>query len=147
MAKAWTPLMPACVWAPRHPKSAAPTISLVLPPTGSGVKPGEHCRRSTGWAQTRQEGDEVGQQVVIEGGSSLHRKTNAARPRETSFTVKSFFNIPARRNFLKKRLQVEQKHSRRNRVRGHSAHRYPYYFQSNGNEILNLPTGSLMQTH
>ncbi len=95
--------------------------------------------------KTRQEGDEVGQQVVIEGGK-FASQNECSTAKGTSFTVKNlFFNIPARRNFLKSD-QVEQKHILDEIERVAIPHTGIHIiFQSNGNEILNLPTGSLMQ--
>lgn len=95
--------------------------------------------------KTKQEGDEVGQQIVIEGGKFVSQN-ECSTPKGTSFTVKNlFFNIPARRNFLKSD-QVEQKHILDEIERVAIPHTGIHFiFQSNGNEILNLPAGSLMQ--
>ena len=95
--------------------------------------------------KTKQEDDVVGQHLVIEGGKILAQE-ECQTATGTSFIVKNlFYNIPARRNFLKSD-QIEQKHIidevERLAIPHTSVH---FILQSNGNEILNLPPGSLMQ--
>ena len=51
--------------------------------------------------KTRREGDEIGTEVVLEGGEQKSLKEVAA-PKGSSFAVRNlFYNIPARRKFLK----------------------------------------------
>ena len=51
--------------------------------------------------KTRREGDEIGTEVVLEGGEQRSLKEVAA-PKGSSFAVRNlFYNIPARRKFLK----------------------------------------------
>ncbi len=95
--------------------------------------------------KTRQESDIVGQYVIIEGGKVLSQSECQCSV-GTSFTVKNlFYNIPARRNFLKND-QIEQKHIIDEIERLAIPHTDVHFvFQSNGNEILNLPPGSQIQ--
>ncbi len=95
--------------------------------------------------KTKQEDDIVGQQLVIEG-SKFVSQAECQTATGTSFTVKNlFFNIPARRNFLKND-QVEQKHIIDEVERVAIPHTNIHFIlQSNGNEILNLPVGNLLQ--
>lgn len=95
--------------------------------------------------KTKQQEDLVGHQIIIEGGklkSQLDCQTTAG----TSISVKNlFYNIPARRNFLKTD-QIEQKHILDEIERLAIPHNDVHFiFQSNGNELLNLPPGNLMQ--
>jgi DNA mismatch repair protein MutL len=95
--------------------------------------------------KTKQEEDVVGQQILIEGGKIISQN-ECQTAKGTSFTVKNlFYNIPARRNFLKSD-QVEQKHIIDEVERIAIPHTNVHFvLQSNGNEILNLPQGSLIQ--
>lgn len=95
--------------------------------------------------KTRQETDVVGQLVTIEGGKLISQDECQASV-GTTFTVKNlFYNIPARRNFLKSD-QIEQKHIIDELERVALPHtNIQFSVQSNGNEILNLPPGNLMQ--
>ncbi len=95
--------------------------------------------------RTREERDSVGQRVVIEG-SKLVVHEDCACAKGTSFSVKNlFFNIPARRNFLKSD-QVEQKHLIDEVERVAIPHTGVHFIvHSNDNEVLNLPPGTLMQ--
>lgn len=95
--------------------------------------------------KTRQESDAVGQQVIIEGGKILSQE-ECQTAVGTSFIIKNlFYNIPARRNFLKSD-QIEQKHIIDELERVAIPHTGIHFvLQSNGNEILNLPAGNLMQ--
>ena len=59
--------------------------------------------------QTRQEQDEVGTLIKIEGSKVISQEVKVS-PKGTSIAVKNlFFNIPARRKFLKS-TQVEHRH-------------------------------------
>lgn len=95
--------------------------------------------------KTKQAEDEVGQQITIEGGDFIEQ-TNCQCPTGASFTVKNlFYNIPARRNFLKDD-STELKHIITEFERVALPH-YAIHFSlhSNNNEIYNLPPAPLMQ--
>lgn len=95
--------------------------------------------------KTKQEEDIVGQHLVMEGGKIISQD-ECQTATGTSFIVKNlFYNIPARRNFLKSD-QIEQKHIIDEVERVAIPHTGIHFIlQSNGNEILNLPAGNLMQ--
>jgi DNA mismatch repair protein MutL len=95
--------------------------------------------------KTKQDQDELGTQIVIEG-SKLVSQEVAVLPRGTSFAVKNlFFNIPARRNFLKSDT-VEYRHIIDEFQRVALAHPNIYFtFYHNGSEMFNLPPTSLRQ--
>jgi DNA mismatch repair protein MutL len=95
--------------------------------------------------KTKQETDVVGQHIVIEG-SKFISQSECQTATGTSFTIKNlFFNVPARRNFLKND-QIEQKHIIDELERVAIPHTNIHFvFQSNGNEVLNLPIGNLLQ--
>ncbi|MBL7910286.1 MAG: DNA mismatch repair endonuclease MutL [Bacteroidia bacterium] len=95
--------------------------------------------------KTKKADDLVGQHIVIEGGKFIEQ-TECQCATGTTFIVKNlFFNVPARRNFLKND-QVEQKHIIDEIERVAIPHTDIHFiFQSNGNEVLNLPAGNLMQ--
>lgn len=95
--------------------------------------------------KTRQSGDVLAQLVTIDGGKFIEQSECQA-PVGSSFTVKNlFFNVPARRNFLKSDT-VEQKHILDEVERVAIPHSNIHFtITSNGNEILNLPPGNLMQ--
>ena len=87
---------------------------------------------------TRRSNDELGTQIRIEGGNLVSQEV-AASPIGTSIAVKNlFFNIPARRNFLKSN-QVEHRHITDEFQRvalAHPAVEFLYY--SNGSLLFNL---------
>jgi DNA mismatch repair protein MutL len=95
--------------------------------------------------KTKQENDEVGTQIKIEGSEVVSQEI-IATPKGTSLAVKNlFFNIPARRNFLKSNT-VETRHiiDEFNRVSlTHPSISFTMYH--NGSEIFNLPTTNLRQ--
>lgn len=94
--------------------------------------------------KTKQEQDVVGQHIIIEGGKLItHEECQTATG--TSFVVKNlFFNVPARRNFLKND-HVEQKHILDELERVAIPHTNIHFvFQSNGNEVLNIPAGNML---
>ena len=95
--------------------------------------------------KTKQENDLVGQQLIIEGGKFISQQ-ECQTPAGTTFAVKNlFFNVPARRNFLKND-QIEQKHIIDDFERVAIPHFGIHFILiSNGNEIQNLPPGSLIQ--
>jgi DNA mismatch repair protein MutL len=95
--------------------------------------------------KTKREEDIVGQLLIIEG-NKLVTQEECQAPTGSSFSVKNlFYNIPARRNFLKDD-NVELKHIIDEFERVSLAH-YNVHFQlfSNGNEIYNLPPSNLME--
>ncbi|MCW3078237.1 MAG: mismatch repair protein MutL [Bacteroidetes bacterium] len=95
--------------------------------------------------KSKQENEIVGQHIVIEG-SKFISQSECQTPTGTTFIVKNlFFNITARRNFLKND-QVEQKHIVDEFERIALPHCDIHFtLISNGNEILNLAPGSLIQ--
>jgi DNA mismatch repair protein MutL len=95
--------------------------------------------------KTKREEDIVGQLIEIEGNKFI-RQEECQSPTGSSFSVKNlFFNIPARRNFLKDD-GVELKHIIDEFERVCLPHAN-IHFQlfSNGNEIYNLPPASLIE--
>lgn len=95
--------------------------------------------------KTRQEQDELGTHLVIEGSKFTHQDV-AVLPRGTSFSIKNlFFNIPARRNFLKSDT-VEFRHIVDEFERVAMAHaNVSFMLYHNGSEMFNLPTGNMRQ--
>jgi DNA mismatch repair protein MutL len=95
--------------------------------------------------KTKRDEDIVGQLIIIEGNKFIKQEECQA-PTGSSFSVKNlFFNIPARRNFLKDD-NVELKHIIDEFERVCLPHA-DIHFQlySNGNEIYNLPPASLIE--
>ncbi|MFP9114837.1 DNA mismatch repair endonuclease MutL [Flavobacterium sp. RHBU_3] len=95
--------------------------------------------------KTRQEQDELGTHLVIEGSKFTHQDV-AVLPRGTSFSIKNlFFNIPARRNFLKSDT-VEFRHIVDDFERVAMAHaNISFMLYHNGSEMFNLPAGNMRQ--
>ncbi|POS01403.1 DNA mismatch repair protein MutL [Flavobacterium croceum DSM 17960] len=95
--------------------------------------------------KTKQEQDELGTHIIIEG-SKVTTQDPAVLPKGTSFLVKNlFFNIPARRNFLKSET-VELRHILDEFHRVVLAHpKINFSMYNNGNEIFNLPFGNYRQ--
>jgi len=95
--------------------------------------------------KTRQEQEELGTHIIIEGSKFVSQDV-AVLPRGTSFAVKNlFFNIPARRNFLKSET-VEHRHIVDEFQRVALAHpniHFTYYH--NGGELFNLPPSNFRQ--
>ncbi len=89
---------------------------------------------------TKTEGDEVGTHIKIEG-SKISSQDVIAVPTGTSMLVKNlFFNIPARRNFLKSD-QVEYRHITDEFHRVALAHpQIAFHFYNNGSEVFILPS-------
>ena len=87
---------------------------------------------------TKTEADEVGTHIKIEG-SKISSQEVAVVPKGTSMLVKNlFFNIPARRNFLKSD-QVEYRHITDEFHRVALAHpQIAFHFYNNGGEVLIL---------
>lgn len=94
---------------------------------------------------TRPGDDEVGTQIRVEGSEVVLQEV-AATPAGTSIAVKNlFFNIPARRNFLKSN-QVEFRHITDEFHRIALAHpQVAFHFFHNGNELFNLPATKIKQ--
>jgi len=85
---------------------------------------------------------ELGTHVIIEGSKIVSQEIVVA-PSGTSFSVKNlFFNIPARRNFLKSD-QVELRHVIDEFERVALAHNdIQFTFINNGSEMFNLPASN-----
>ncbi len=92
---------------------------------------------------TRTEEDEVGTLIKIEGSKVIAQEATVT-PKGTSVSVKNlFFNIPARRKFLKSN-QVELRHITDEFHRVCLAHpSVQFYFYNNDNELFNLPSTNL----
>ena len=95
--------------------------------------------------KTKQDQEELGIHIIIEG-SKLVTQEVAVLPKGTSFLVKNlFFNIPARRNFLKSD-NVELKHIIDEFERVALAHpTIAFTMISNGSEVFNLPGSNYRQ--
>ncbi len=89
--------------------------------------------------QTRPASEELGTAIKIEG-SKISSQEVIAIPKGTSIAVKNlFFNIPARRNFLKSD-QVELRHITDEFHRVALAHpSVSFRFYNNGSDLFNLP--------
>ncbi|MCX2681548.1 DNA mismatch repair endonuclease MutL [Galbibacter sp. EGI 63066] len=94
---------------------------------------------------TRQEDEDVGAQLKIEGSKVVGQEVSVT-PKGTSILVKNlFFNIPARRNFLKSDT-VELRHIIDEFHRVALAHPDIHFdFYNNGSELFNLPATNLRQ--
>lgn len=95
--------------------------------------------------KTKQEGQQLGSCLKIEG-STLISQENISTPTGTSVAVKNlFYNIPARRNFLKSNT-IETRHTVNEFQRVALAHpNIAFSFYHNENEVYNLSTGNLRQ--
>ncbi len=95
--------------------------------------------------KTRPDQEELGTHIIIEGSKFISQDV-AVLPKGTSFSVKNlFFNIPARRNFLKSDT-VEFRHivdEFQRVVMAH--HNINFSFYHNGSEVFNLPMSNLRQ--
>lgn len=95
--------------------------------------------------QTRTSKSETGTHIKIEGSKVVSQEV-AVTPKGSSIAVKNlFFNIPARRNFLKSN-QVELRHITDEFQRValvHPSVAFKYY--NNGSELFNLPSESFRQ--
>lgn len=94
---------------------------------------------------TKTEHDEVGTHLKIEGSKIVHQEV-AVTPKGTSLTVKNlFFNIPARRNFLKSH-QVELRHITDEFHRVALTHpNIEFHYYNNGSELFGLPKANHRQ--
>jgi DNA mismatch repair protein MutL len=95
--------------------------------------------------KTRQDQDELGTHLIIEGSKFISQDV-AVLPRGTSFSIKNlFFNIPARRNFLKSDT-VEFRHIVDEFERVALAHaNIGFILYHNGSEMFNLPGSNQRQ--
>lgn len=95
--------------------------------------------------KTKQDQDELGTHIIIEGSKFISQDV-AVLPKGTSFLVKNlFFNIPARRNFLKSDT-VEYRHVLDEFHRVAMAHPNIHFtFFHNGSEMYNLPQSNSRQ--
>ncbi len=95
--------------------------------------------------KTKQEHDEVGTAIIIEGSEIASQEVVVA-PKGTSVAVKNlFFNIPARRNFLKSNT-VELRHIIDEFHRVALAHpNLSFSLFNNGSENFNLPISNYRQ--
>lgn len=95
--------------------------------------------------KTRRTEDEIGTQIIIEGAKFMDQQS-CATPAGTSFAVKNlFFNVPARRNFLKSN-PAETRHILEEFQRVALAHSsIAFSLHHDGNEIFNLSSGNLRQ--
>ncbi len=95
--------------------------------------------------RTRQEGNDLGTVINIEG-SRVVRQEPAACPVGANFCVRNlFFNIPARRKFLKSN-QTELSNILAEFERIALAHpETAFTLRSDGNVVLDLPTGNFRQ--
>jgi DNA mismatch repair protein MutL len=95
--------------------------------------------------KTKQAQDELGTHIIIEG-SKFVAQDPIVTPKGTSFSVKNlFFNIPARRNFLKSET-VEMRHIVDEFQRVALAHpNVAFTMYHNGGEHFNLPVSNLRQ--
>jgi len=95
--------------------------------------------------KTKQEQEELGTHIIIEGSKFISQDPSVL-PKGTSFAVKNlFFNIPARRNFLKSET-VEFRHIVDEFQRVALAHPNIYFTMfHNGSEMFNLPNSNYRQ--
>jgi DNA mismatch repair protein MutL len=95
--------------------------------------------------KTKQDQEELGTHIVIEGSKFISQDV-AVLPVGTSFSVKNlFFNIPARRNFLKSET-VEHRHIVDEFQRVALAHPNIHFtYFHNGSELFNLPQSNTRQ--
>ena len=94
---------------------------------------------------TKRSEEEVGTYIHIEGGKVVDQEVNVM-PKGTSIAVKNlFFNIPARRNFLKSN-NVELRHIIDEFHRVALTHPDIHFeLYNNGGEIFNLPSTNIRQ--
>ncbi len=95
--------------------------------------------------KTKQENQELGTYIKIEGSTIIFQE-NVSTPKGTSVAVKNlFYNIPARRNFLKSN-SIETRHIINEFQRIALAHpTISFSFYHNESEVYNLTSGNLRQ--
>lgn len=96
-------------------------------------------------AISKKNSDELGNKLIIEGGT-VRDQVPAAAPDGTSLSVKNlFYNVPARRNFLKSN-QVELRHIQDEFLRVALAHeQISFKFYHNDAEVYILKSGNFKQ--
>ena len=92
--------------------------------------------------KTRQDNQQTGVQIEVEGNQIKHKKETICN-QGASFEVKNlFYNVPARRNFLKSDA-IELGHIQNEFERVALAHpELQFSFQHNGQDVLQLPAGN-----
>jgi len=95
--------------------------------------------------KTKKEGEDLGTTIIIEG-SEVKEQEPCSTSKGTSFSIKNlFFNVPARRNFLKSN-PVEVKHIIDEFQRVALVHaNINFSMYNNDNEVFNLKQGSFRQ--
>jgi DNA mismatch repair protein MutL len=95
--------------------------------------------------KTKQDNEDVGTSIEIEGSNIVSQEV-VVTPKGTSISVKNlFFNIPARRNFLKSNT-VELRHIIDEFHRVALAHpNIAFSFFNNGSDVFNLPISNYRQ--
>ena len=95
--------------------------------------------------KTKQDQEELGNHIIIEGSKFISQEP-AVLPKGTSFAIKNlFYNIPARRNFLKSET-VELRHVIDEFQRVALAHpNISFTMYHNGSEMFNLPNSNFRQ--
>ncbi|MEM7085422.1 MAG: DNA mismatch repair endonuclease MutL [Bacteroidota bacterium] len=95
--------------------------------------------------RTKTEASEIGTKITIEGSEVVSQEATVV-PKGTTISVKNlFYNIPARRNFLKSD-PVENRHIIDEFHRVALAHpQIGFVLINNGNDIFNLPSSNLRQ--
>src|SRR5690606_19289053 len=96
-------------------------------------------------AVSRKNDEETGNKLIIEGGI-VRNQSPVASNTGTSISVKNlFYNVPARRNFLKSN-QVELRHIQEEFLRVAMAHeQINFRFYHNDSEVYILKSGNLRQ--
>ena len=95
--------------------------------------------------KTKDSQSDLGTQIIVEG-SEVKEQEACTCAQGTAISVKNlFFNVPARRNFLKSNA-VETKHIIEEFQRVAMVHAdISFSMYNNGNEVFNLPKGSFRQ--
>jgi len=95
--------------------------------------------------KTRKHDDETGTSIVIEGSNVMSQQAAVCAAGTTIWVKNLFFNVPARRNFLKSNT-VEARHIIDEFQRVALAHpEISFSLQQNGMDIFKLPAASLRQ--
>jgi DNA mismatch repair protein MutL len=95
--------------------------------------------------KSRQESDKVGTSIRIEGSRIISQEPCTHHAGSTIIVKNLFFNVPARRNFLKSN-QVELKHVMDEFIRIALAHPHlGFSLHHNGSELFHLKQGNLRQ--
>ena len=95
--------------------------------------------------KTRRHDDETGTVVVIEGSNVVSHQPASCAAGTTIIVKNLFYNVPARRNFLKSNT-VEARHIIEEFQRVALAHpEISFSLQQNGLDVFNLPAASLRQ--